>query len=267
VRLLESRFGAALFLRRAKGVALTEAGAAYLPAVRRALDDLSAATAGLFGAPAPRRVTLRCAVSFAGERLAPALAAFLAENPDVSLRLFSAIWSDALDDSAVDLEIRYGHGRWSGFDAWALSPPRSVPVCPPDAPLEGDPATALAAQMARGLIHITGCETLWRDMARAIGAPDALAEGGITVDTSLSALALTAAGAGSAVIAADLAAPWIADGRVRAPAGLTLPRDETYHLLQPRRPTPPQPDAVRLRDWLLDAFSGGRAGAAGDPAA
>ncbi|MBT6508858.1 MAG: LysR family transcriptional regulator, partial [Rhodospirillaceae bacterium] len=49
VRALEAELGFALFERMRHGLRLTDMGRAYLPAVRKAFEDLSATTAGLFG--------------------------------------------------------------------------------------------------------------------------------------------------------------------------------------------------------------------------
>jgi LysR family glycine cleavage system transcriptional activator len=242
-------------------VAPTAAGAAYLPAVRAALDGLATATTGLFGAAGPRRVTLRSAATFAATVLAPRLGGFRALHPEIAVNLYTSVWSDSLHDDRIDLEIRYGDGRWDGVDAVPLSPAVSLPVCPPGTDLSGPPEAALARAMAGGLIHIAGCENLWTLMARRLGLPDP-APGGWRADTSAVALELVAAGCGAAMISEELAAPALAAGRVAAPNGVALPHGERHYVLTPRRAKPPRPDALLLRDWLREACGG--AGFAGD---
>jgi hypothetical protein len=58
------------------------------------------------------------------------------------------------------------------------------------------------------------------------------------------------------MISAELAAPALAAGRVAAPAGAALPHGERHYLLTPRRARPATPDALLLRDWLIEACGG-----------
>ncbi len=64
VRSLERHLGHALFERLARGLRLTEMGAAYLPDVRRTFENLSAATTKLFGQSGMTSITVRAPVSF-----------------------------------------------------------------------------------------------------------------------------------------------------------------------------------------------------------
>ncbi len=59
-------------------------------------------------------------VSFAVLWLAPRLGAFATAHPGFRIRLFSAIWADALPADKTDVDIRFGHGNWPGFSAQLL---------------------------------------------------------------------------------------------------------------------------------------------------
>lgn len=250
MRALEQRLGFALFERLPRGVRLTTMGRAYLPAVRRALDELSTATSGLFGRAGRRPLTVRCVVSYAALALGPRLAAFRAAHPTVALRLCADIWGDSIDDGEVDLEIRYGDGRWSGFAAAPLSEPVSLAVCPPDSRFGDDPAADLRCLSEGRRIHIMGCENLWTRLASRLGWPETEGDG-LTVDTSLVALEMVAAGAGCALISGELARPLIAAGRVTAAPGVALEHDQAHYALTPLRSVAPSPEALLFRDWLL----------------
>lgn len=256
VRALESHFGAALFERLPRGLRLTTTGHAYLPAVGEALAGLSAATAGLFGAAARREVTLRCPASFASLCLAPELARFRAAHPGIAVRLYTAIWSGDLHDDRVDLEIRYGAGRWDGFEAAALSGDVSAVVVPP-----GSAATDPGSLIGAGVVHVIGCENLWDRLARAQGLGARPVKALASVDSSLVALELVAAGTGSAIILEELAAGHLAAGRVARVPGLELAHGDAHWLLTPRRTRLPAPAALLLRDWLAAALRPGRAAA------
>jgi LysR family glycine cleavage system transcriptional activator len=254
VRALETQLGFALFERLPRGVALTAMGSAFLPSVRRALDELATATVGLFGAATRRRLTVRCIFSFAAIRLAPRLPAFLAANPGLSLRLLTSVWSDPAADDDLDVDIRYGDADGDGPETLALGSPTSIPVCPPGTDFGFDPASGLRKALDGGAIHVMGCENLWVRFARERGWPDAVVAGGSAVDSSVVALEMVAAGGACALIERDLAHDAIAAGRVAAPSGLELTHERTHYALLPRRARPPSPAALLFRAWLRESF-------------
>lgn len=253
IRALEGQFGFALFERLPRGVALTPMGAAYLPSVRQALDDLAIATVGLFGAGQRSRLTVRCVFSFAALRLAPRLPEFQRANPGVSLRLLTSVWSDGEPGGDLDVDIRYGDAsREPG--ALRLAAAVSVPVCPPGADFRAGAAAGLRAALAGGAVHVMGCENLWTRLARSLGWPDGTVPAGAAVDSSVAALEMVAAGSACAIIERDLAAGHIAAGRVSAPPGLELAHEETHYAALPRRARPPSPAALRFLGWLGETF-------------
>ena len=69
VRSLEKHLGVMLFERLARTLRLTEMGTAYLPPLRRAFDELTAATSGLFGPIGKHTLVVRAPVSFASQWL------------------------------------------------------------------------------------------------------------------------------------------------------------------------------------------------------
>ncbi|MGC9535687.1 LysR family transcriptional regulator [Streptomyces sp. UG1] len=105
VRALERQVGAELFRREARGVVLTEAGAALLPHARRVLDAWSEGV----GALAAVRGTLVVGMSTSPGRggLLPAIRSrFTAAHPDSVLRLRQVSWEDptaGLADGAADV--------------------------------------------------------------------------------------------------------------------------------------------------------------------
>ena len=75
VKALETQLGFSLFERGARSLSLTSMGRAYLPSVRKAIEDLTLSTQGLFGPKVRRSVTLRAPISTAVLWLAPRLKA------------------------------------------------------------------------------------------------------------------------------------------------------------------------------------------------
>lgn len=251
IRSLEQQLGFALFERRARGVDLTEMGRAYLPSVRRAFDELSIATAGLFGGRAGRSVTVRATAAFAVLWLAPRLEGFRAAHPDIGLRLYTSIWADGLGSEAVDLDIRFGDGRWDGFDVEPLLVEPSIPVCSPDWRRRATRREPMAQLARQHLIHIMGCEDLWTRWFLAEGQPAGTALPGIQVDTSLTALELAAAGSGFAIVLRSFAESYLRNGRLIAPFDKELAIGDAHYLLRPRGLAQPRVEVLQFRHWLL----------------
>jgi len=184
IKSLEAKLGCALFLRQQRNLQLSEMGKAYLPHVRRALDDLSLSRLGLFAPETVRAVTMRVPVSTAVLWLSPKLSRFHAAHPGIELRLVSTIWTDSLEEEDVDIDIRSAYGDWLGLRAKKISNEAIVPVCP------AGEAAPISAQTP---LHILGQEDNWARYgeAQSVAVPDRF---GISVDTSAAALEMIVAG-------------------------------------------------------------------------
>ncbi|MDF3839698.1 transcriptional regulator GcvA [Cupriavidus basilensis] len=132
IQRLESDLGVALFERRTRAVALTEAGQAYYTQVHAAFELLRQGTEQL-RAPAAARTTLTVGIlaSFATRWLAPRLPAFSAAHPGIDLQLRPDIALADVAGGEVDVAIRYGRGAWPGVRARQLMPERLSVVCAP----------------------------------------------------------------------------------------------------------------------------------------
>lgn len=114
VKSLELHLRHQLFIRHPRSLELTKSGEAYLPKVQDALERLAIGTREVFGRRGTEALTLRCAVSFSVNWLAPRLPDFLGRHPGKTIRIISSVWNDAFDKDAFDLDIQYGTGGWPG---------------------------------------------------------------------------------------------------------------------------------------------------------
>ena len=252
IKALETHLGFSLFDRLPRGVRLSTIGRAYVPTVRKALDDLTVATLSLFGSPQRGQVTVRSSVSFAALVLAPLLPQFRAEFPEMPVTLYASIWSDDLAESQIDLDIRYGDGRWDGFDlVEPISEAISVPVCPVGTAFGADPAEAVRRLAMERRIQIVGLGDLWRRLGDQFGWDDGMVREAYAVDTSAIALEMVAAGLGVAMISKDLTRLHAGRGQVVVPPGIELAHEQRHYLLMPRHRTATSPEALLFRDWLL----------------
>ncbi len=253
IRALEGHLGFALFERLPRGVKLTPMGVAYLPPVRKAFEELADSTVGLFGGAERVQITVHAPVSLAALWLAPKLPEFGRANPAIDVRLSSVIWDNAVLDDATDLEIRYGAGQWRGFRAERLINQGVLAVCSP-ALLRGAPADAdPAALLPRKLIRIMGYENHWLKVRQALGLSDDPASAGPSVDTTIAALELAAAGAGVALAHAIFLGAYFATGRLVQALSREFADDNSYFVVTPERPQRIRREVQLFKDWLIAA--------------
>ena len=252
VRSLERHLGHALFERLARGLRLTEMGAAYLPDVRRAFEDLSATTTKLFGQSKMTSITVRAPVSFVTLWLAPRLPRFQAENPGVEILIFSTIWADAQPDVAIDIDIRFGNGSWEGYEAERLWHQSSVIVCRRDVAQRGSDRKRLAEIARTRLIHVVGHENHWLDAFRLAGLPLPSDTKAMRVDNSVAAV-LMAASSGAAIVLRPFAERAVEMLPLHLPLGFELPVEQAHYLLTPTGRASMRPEALLFREWIIAA--------------
>lgn len=108
---LEQHLGTRLLVRGRRGLALTDAGRAFVAASRRILGQLEEAereAAGEFRAPRGA-LHVTAPIAFGERHLMPIALGFLAEQPEISLRLMLADRQISLTDEHVDVALRIGH--------------------------------------------------------------------------------------------------------------------------------------------------------------
>jgi len=74
---------------------------------------------------------------------------------------------------------------------------------------------------------------------------------GPTVDTTIAALELAAAGAGVALAHRMFLGPYFSTGRLVKAAAQEFPDDNSYFVITPERPQRVRQEVQRFRDWLI----------------
>lgn len=242
VRSLELRLGVALFVRKPRGLILTDEGRKLQPKVGASLDQLARATAEFETGPTDGLLTVAASVSVVRWIIAPRIAEFTAAHPGLRIRLLGMIWPDEFKAELADVEIRFGSDKQVARGATRLGP---------------DALLAVAAQPLSGpfgaqtLIEPVGMAEGWRDWAKVSGVED-LPEPTLFVDSHGAALDLASSGAGVALTSSWLAAGALARGDVVQVHDAMIPSAQGYHLAV----TTPSPAAVEFGDWVM----GGNAG-------
>ncbi len=107
---LEDHLGTRLLQRTTRKLSLTDSGAAYITAARGILEQVEQAeseAAGEFTSPRGE-LTVTAPVMFGRKFVLPVIAGYLAEFPEVSVRLLLADRNIDLVDQHVDMAVRIG---------------------------------------------------------------------------------------------------------------------------------------------------------------
>lgn len=261
IRALEAHLGFGLFERLPRGVKLTPMGVAYLPPVRKAFEELADSTVGLFGGLERVQITVHAPVSLAALWLAPKLPAFSRANPSIDVRLSSVIWDNAVLDEATDLEVRYGSGNWHGYRSERLLKQGISAVCSPALLLAAKADGDFPAVLPRHVIHIMGYENHWLKVRQVLelasAAPSTDTRTGTTVDTTIAALELAAAGTGVALAHRLFLDAYFATGRLVNALPQEFADDNSYFVITPERPQRIRREVQLFRDWLVAIASDG----------
>ena len=246
IQQLEEDLGCMLFIRRARGLALTPEGAALLPAVEEALHGLSRACDAL--REAGTRLTLRLPPTLAIRWFLPRLPRLQARLPDVEVRItsYSPDESDLLRD--VDAAIDYGQAsNWPDLDVVPLMPEVLIPTCTP-ALL---PKLRTPADLANvPLLHCTDKED-WKRWLLEAGAPEVNARRGQVFDTLDLAMSAAIRGQGVAIGDLTLLQESLDDGVLVTPFDLRIESGNAYYLVYP--PQRGQQVKIKaLRAWLIE---------------
>lgn len=261
VRSLEERLGFQLFERLARGLQLTDIGRAYLPSVRKAFDELTISTVGLFGADHESHITVRTPVLFGANWLAPRLPRFYAAFPHIKLRILTAVWAEST--TAVDVDIRFGDGQWSDFEVRPLLREPSIVVARSDVKLpDGDDREKVLALLDHGVVHIMGCEDRWTRLLRKHQISDRRVRVSTMTDNSLFAIELTSAGLGPCIVQRRYAEPFLRQRDLLSPLAEGIDIDEAHYVLTARSAERMNPEALIFREWLITECRGSFAEAA-----
>jgi LysR family glycine cleavage system transcriptional activator len=249
VKGLESQLGASLFKRLPRGLALTEAGQAYMPVVHESIQRIAAATDEIFGQGRSQQLTIRVNLVFFALWLAPRLARFTAQYPEIGLCFTSNIWVGERDEEA-DLEIRHGRGIWAGLKSDRLTWDDLFPVCSPLLSHGKTPTESPDALLQHTLLHVVGYEEGWGYWLNQTGLHDLATPRGMQFDTLISALEMAVQGQGLALGRTSLVAGMLADGRLVAPFEQRFATSEAFYLASPVHKFA-HPSVNAFRDWLI----------------
>ena len=168
IKRLEAELGFQLFTRQHRGVALTEKGLTLAHTCQALFGDLDRTIDGLRGETAAR-ITIGLSTYFASRWLSPRLMMFMADHPDLALRLQPLVDLIDLRSHDIDMAIRWGRGDWSDLEIERLF------RCPAFVTAGASIAQQVVDQgldavfMQTPLLHDRDGSSAWRDWFEAAG--------------------------------------------------------------------------------------------------
>lgn len=250
VRQLEDWLGTQLFKRLPRALALTDAGIAYLPIVQDGIERIDLGTAEIFGRKEGRPVTLRATATLAVLWLAPMLAQFRREHPEVSVRVTTLYGPVDFGQDGVDIEIRYGAGTWPGVKAHRLFEESFFPVASKTYLASAPPLSDPADLKAHRLVHVIGEREGWGAYLGLAGISGVDPSDGMQCDSLVVALNAASSGAGVALATSPVCDAMIASGSLVDLFGRRWPARLAHHLVVPEVADPSQEVAL-VAGWLL----------------
>ena len=215
---LEAHLGARLLQRSTRRLELTPAGADYVAACRRILDDIGEAerkVAGEYATPRGKLV-MTAPIVFGRRHVAPVIAAFLAAFPEIDVRLTLSDRNLPLFEEHIDLAVRIGALPDSSMIAVQAGTVRHVVCGAPDFfAAQGTPETPEALS---GLpcLSFDALEpaTSWRfeGRGRSLAVP---IRARLSVNSAEAAIDAAIAGVGVTRVLSYQAAPAVAAGALR----------------------------------------------------
>jgi LysR family glycine cleavage system transcriptional activator len=251
MKALETHLGVRLFRRLSRRLELTEAGAAFLPATRSALDGLEASAARLSAAARQGPLVIACLPTFMMRWLIPRLYDFNARHPSVEVRLSASSGSVDFARQGVDVAIRIGAPPWpEGIEAHAFMNEEIGPVCSP-ALLKRRKLRRTGDLGHHALLHTETRPDAWSDWLARSGTENVDASRGQRFEHFYFLLEAAVAGLGVAVAPHPLVREDLKLGRLVAPFGF-VKSGQRYCLLHPAELV--QAGKVRtFRRWIEKA--------------
>ena len=249
VRMLEKHLGYTLFQRLPRGLKLTEAGKAYVPAVRNAFEQLFASTAGIFGHRGTGSLTVRAPLSYSALWLAPMIDGFMTLYPGIEVRLISSVWADDQGADEPDIDLRLGYGNWENCHAELLINEAVLPVCRPT--VCPTPHSMNLSDLVRyPLIHVMGIEDLWMKFFAQQQLVPANTYGDIHVDSVVAALEIATHSPRIALLQERFIAAHVESGRLVIPLNKKMAIDQAIYWVTRQSGKSIKPEAILFREWL-----------------
>lgn len=252
IKSLEQHLGTPVFHRLNRRVELTEAGAAMAPNLSEGFETLHSAWSMALRQLDQGHLTVTAGPAFMAAWLAPRMARFVTDHPDLELRLTASLKVLSFQRDGIDLAIRFGPVSDQGYFSENLFQDWATPMMTPE----------LAARiktpndvMEHSMIGQDGNEILalieqWDEWCRVAGVQAPKAKGPY-FSTPDAALNYAASGGGIVLGRVSLAESYLASGQLVAPLKQAVRREIYYRLVCPLG-MENDPNVVTFRNWIKE---------------
>jgi len=254
VSALESRSGYRLFVRKSRGLALTDEGRRLLPTVAQGIATLRLAAESFDTQTDKDVLTIATSVSISQWYLVPEIQEFAKAHEDVAIRLMTKVWPDEFDDKAVDVEIRFDSSKSHHQEAQALGSAEQVLIGSPKLLHTNPSVTTLPELVANHpLIQVVGTSDTWQAWAKATDY-EGILNPSVFVDSHGMAVDFAKSGTGIALTSRVVAAPCLRDGSLLLLGTSPEPAKDRYSIQVLN--TQKRETAEKFAAWLQDKVRG-----------
>ncbi|MEL7282633.1 MAG: LysR substrate-binding domain-containing protein [Pseudomonadota bacterium] len=253
IRLLESHFGCALFVRGHRSVQLTDHGRKLLSGITPALKSLERTSETMLEGQGRSTVRMAATNSVASLWLMPRLRKFQMSNHNVTINLFSSDLDSECLTEAFDLAILRGDGDWPGYDAQRLFGETVFPVCSPGYIINHPHLDRPEDLLNQSLIEVTSNHTEWLNWKTWLAefSPQPKVRHSTFVNTYPLAIQAAIDGLGVALGWGHLVDRHLQEGTLIKPlSDIHVRTNSGYYLLR-RQGAPKHPESDVVRRWLM----------------
>ncbi len=246
LQVLEGQLGVALLIRDRHRLRLTPAALDFVAQARRALSTLSAASLSLRANPTGGSLNLAILPAFGMHWLAPRLAQFARQHPEVTVNLSTRLKPFDFATTAFDAAIHYGRQDWPGVDYLKLMDEDLLAIAAPS--LLPAPLTSASRILSLPLLQLDSRPGDWSRWLAHHGTasqrPPAM-----LFDQFATMIQAAIHGLGAALVPTFLLDRDLSEGRLAPAFGPAIPASGAYYLVFPTA-TPPRAPLTSFKAWL-----------------
>lgn len=253
IRVLEESLNQRLFIRSARGVALTGAGEILFRASGNIFTTLREAINAIQDAGQPAALTLSTTSNFLTNWLVPRLPLLHQQYPELELRLHSSTELVDVCGTMADCAIRYGMQADDALDSTLLYQDRFVLVASPQLTVKTPADLSRLTLFHIENRHIPTPEPDWYHWKMAFGPSNLALQSGIRFDDETHAIHAAMAGQGVLLASELLIQHAVAQGLLRIALPGSLPGGNYYFVTSPQKAE--REDIQQVKCWLQQQFN------------
>ena len=264
---LEEQLGTALFSRKHRRVALTEAGSRFLLDVSLGLSHIQKSAVRLRSTGGDSHVTLSASTAFASMWMVPRLQRFREELPGIELRLQTSDRDLDLFSENIPLSVRGGdQSDWPGYELRPIAAEEIYAVCSPSY-CERFGTPRVAAELLRHrLIHLDEPHrpaVTWPEWFMSAGVNGVLTPKGLRINDYVSVIQSVMEGQGIALGWRHLTERMVKNGSLVRVTNHVHATGKFFNVAWSQHRELGR-NSIRVKNWLCSQQD--PAGAAGPPA-